>query len=240
MAWIVGIRFKPAGKIYYFSCKHIDLQVGDAAIVETVKGVEYGLVALPKQDMDESKLTLPLKPILRKATNEDQIRYQNNKKKEKDALEICRNKAKEHQLPMRLIDVEYTFDLSKIIFYFAAEGRIDFRDLVKDLAAIFKTRIEMRQIGVRDEAKMIGGIGTCGRVLCCNNFLGEFVPVSIRMAKEQNLSLNPTKISGICSRLMCCLKFESEIYEEAKGREGRPHGGESGPRNKNNITRADS
>ena len=239
MAWITGIRFKPAGKIYYFACEQFDLQVGDPVIVETVKGVEYGLVALPKQDMEERRLNLPLKPVIRKATDDDQTRYQNNKKKEKDAMDICRNKVKEHQLPMRLIDVEYTFDLTKIIFYFAAEGRVDFRYLVKDLAAIFKTRIELRQIGVRDEAKMIGGIGTCGRILCCNNFLGEFVPVSIRMAKEQNLSLNPAKISGICSRLMCCLKFESEIYEDAKGQEGRRNG-KNCPRNRKDHAGTDA
>lgn len=219
MAWVAGIRFKPAGKIYFFECENLDLKTGDGVIVETIRGIEYGTVATGKRELPDEELVLPLKPVIRKATPEDTLIHQNNREKEKEALELCKNKIREHNLPMRLIDVEYTFDMGKIIFYFTAEGRVDFRELVKDLAAIFKTRIELRQIGVRDEAKMLGGIGTCGRVLCCNNFLGEFEPVSIRMAKEQNLSLNPTKISGICGRLMCCLKYESELYD-AKGQEG--------------------
>lgn len=213
MAWVAGIRFKPAGKIYYFDCEGQELSSGDQVIVETARGIEYGHVALESRDMDESKLVLPLKKVIRKASEEDKTAYNRNKEKEREAMDICRKKVAEHGLPMRLIDVEYTFDMGKIIFYFTAEGRVDFRELVKDLAGIFKTRIELRQIGVRDEAKMLGGIGACGRVLCCCSFLGEFEPVSIKMAKEQNLSLNPTKISGICGRLMCCLKYESEMYE---------------------------
>jgi cell fate regulator YaaT (PSP1 superfamily) len=206
----------------------MEFQVGEAVIVETVRGVEYGEIALKKKDVSEEQLVLPLKKVIRKANQEDQTIYQRNKEKEAEALELCREKVRVHNLPMRLIDVEYTFDMGKIIFYFTAESRVDFRDLVKDLAAIFKTRIELRQIGVRDEAKMLGGIGTCGRILCCNNFLGEFAPVSIRMAKEQRLSLNPTKISGICGRLMCCLKYESEMYS-SKRSEGVKNG-ENGPR----------
>jgi len=219
VAWVAGIRFRPAGKIYYFECEDIDLNPGDGVIVETIRGIEFGTVVIGKKELPEEELVLPLKPVIRKATPEDIKVHQSNKAKEKEALEICKQKVREHELPMRLIDVEYTFDMGKIIFYFTAEGRVDFRELVKDLAAIFKTRIELRQIGVRDEAKMLGGIGPCGRVLCCHNFLGEFEPVSIRMAKEQNLSLNPTKISGICGRLMCCLKYESELYD-TKGQEG--------------------
>lgn len=213
MAWVVGVRFKPAGKIYYFDSEEVELVNGDQVIVETVRGIEFGQVAIGRREMEEAKLVLPLKKVIRKAAPEDQAAAQRNKEKEREALETCRRKVAEHGLPMRLIDVEYTFDMGKIIFYFTAEGRVDFRELVKDLASIFKTRIELRQIGVRDEAKMLGGIGTCGRMLCCCSFLGEFEPVSIRMAKEQNLSLNPTKISGICGRLMCCLKYESEMYE---------------------------
>ncbi len=228
MAWVAGIRFKPAGKIYYFDSENIDLVPGDEVVVETIRGIEYGIVALGKKEVGEDKLVMPLKKVLRRASAADQKIYRANKEKEKEALEICSQKIREHQLPMRLIDVEYTFDMGKIIFYFTAEGRVDFRELVKDLAAIFKTRIELRQIGVRDEAKMLGGIAACGRVLCCNGFLGEFEPVSIRMAKEQNLSLNPTKISGICGRLMCCLKFESELYEPR---------GAKGCKNGENVTR---
>jgi cell fate regulator YaaT (PSP1 superfamily) len=212
LAFVVGVRFKSAGKIYYFDNGELELELGEAVIVETVRGVEYGEVAIKKRDVSEDQLVLPLKKVIRRANDEDKAAYNRNKQKEKEALDVCREKVRAHNLPMRLIDVEYTFDMGKIIFYFTAESRVDFRDLVKDLAAIFKTRIELRQIGVRDEAKMLGGIGTCGRVLCCNNFLGEFAPVSIRMAKEQRLSLNPTKISGICGRLMCCLKYESELY----------------------------
>jgi len=224
LAWVVGVRFKPAGKIYYFDSEDLELVAGDAIIVETVRGIEYGEVALGKRDVAEDQLVLPLKKVIRRASEEDTATFNNNKRKEKEALELCKEKVRMHNLPMRLIDVEYTFDMGKIIFYFTAESRVDFRELVKDLAAIFKTRIELRQIGVRDEAKMLGGIGTCGRILCCNNFLGEFEPVSIRMAKEQNLSLNPTKISGICGRLMCCLKYESELYE-CRRTEGDKNGG---------------
>ncbi len=223
MAEVVGVRFKPAGKIYYFDCGDFQLEKGDAVIVETVRGIEFGEVALGKREVEDDQLQLPLKKVIRIANQEDKNVYTNNKQKEKEALELCKEKVRMHNLPMRLIDVEYTFDMGKIIFYFTAESRVDFRELVKDLASIFKTRIELRQIGVRDEAKMLGGIGTCGRVLCCNNFLGDFEPVSIRMAKEQNLSLNPTKISGICGRLMCCLKYESELYE-GKRPEGDKHG----------------
>ncbi|MGI5921704.1 MAG: PSP1 domain-containing protein [Syntrophomonadaceae bacterium] len=221
MPWVVGVRFKPAGKIYHFECEDMELTTDDAVIVETIRGIEFGYVAVGKRNLSEDLLVLPLKKVIRKATPEDKATFAKNKSKEKEALEICRKKVSEHQLPMRLIDVEYTFDMGKIIFYFTAEGRVDFRELVKDLASIFKTRIELRQIGVRDEAKMLGGIGTCGRILCCNNFLGEFEPVSIRMAKEQNLSLNPTKISGICGRLMCCLKYESELYDPGQREEDK-------------------
>lgn len=238
MAWVAGIRFRPAGKIYYFECENLDLKSGDGVIVETIRGIEYGTAATGKKDVPDSELVLPLKPVIRKATPEDIAAHDHNRQKEVEALEICKKKVREHNLPMRLIDVEYTFDMGKIIFYFTAEGRVDFRELVKDLAAIFKTRIELRQIGVRDEAKMLGGIGTCGRILCCNNFLGEFEPVSIRMAKEQNLSLNPTKISGICGRLMCCLKYESELYD-SKGQEGCKCGEEC-PRAKDLAERDDN
>jgi cell fate regulator YaaT (PSP1 superfamily) len=218
MVTVVGIRFKKAGKIYYFAPGNIELAAGEHAIVETARGIEFGeVVAGPKQ-VAEEEIVQPLKSVIRKATPEDIEIAGTNKLKQKEALDICLGKIKEHQLPMKLIDVEYTFDNNKIIFYFTAEGRVDFRELVKDLAAIFKTRIELRQIGVRDEAKMVGGLGSCGRVLCCHTFLGDFEPVSIRMAKDQNLSLNPAKISGICGRLMCCLKYENHIYEEGKGK----------------------
>jgi len=220
VAWVVGVRFKPAGKIYYFECAELELEEYDLVIVETVRGIECGLVVMGKRDVPEKNLVLPLKRVIRKASDEDKANYELNKQKEKDAMEICKQKINAHKLPMRLIDAEYTFDMGKIIFYFTAEGRVDFRELVKDLAAIFKTRIELRQIGVRDEAKMLGGIGTCGRELCCSSFLGDFEPVSIKMAKEQNLSLNPAKISGICGRLMCCLKYESQLYD-IKAQEGR-------------------
>lgn len=241
MAWVVGVRFKPAGKIYYFDSEEFELKAGDAVIVETIRGIEYGLVAIGKRQVSEEELVLPLKKVIRPATAEDKENYNSNKEKEQEALQICKEKVKEHELPMKLIDVEYTFDRGKIIFYFTAEGRVDFRELVKDLAAIFKTRIELRQIGVRDEAKMLGGIGSCGRVLCCNNFLGEFEPVSIRMAKEQNLSLNPTKISGICGRLMCCLKYESDQYEcKCNGCPGGDNDGEDCPRIEDDYSGADS
>ncbi|HBT20735.1 MAG TPA: stage 0 sporulation family protein [Peptococcaceae bacterium] len=216
MPRVVGVRFKEAGKIYYFSFGDLDLKPGDKVIVETVRGLEFGEVVVGPKDVPEEKLGDTLKSVVRKATKEDMEKVKKNKEEEKKAFEICLQKIQEHNLPMKLVDVEYTFDVSKIIFYFTAEGRVDFRQLVKDLAAIFKTRIELRQIGVRDEAKMLGGIGCCGRVVCCATFLGDFEPVSIRMAKEQNLSLNPSKISGLCGRLMCCLKFENEVYEEAK------------------------
>ncbi len=223
MAVVVGVKFKPAGKLYYFDHSDLELQVGDPVIVETARGIERGVVAINKREVNEDQLVLPLKKVIRKATDEDEFSFQQNKAREAEALEICREKVRAHNLPMRLIDVEYTFDMGKIIFYFTAESRVDFRELVKDLASIFRTRIELRQIGVRDEAKMLGGMGACGRILCCNNFLGEFAPVSIRMAKEQHLSLNPAKISGICGRLMCCLKYESEMYDSKKP-EGKRNG----------------
>mgnify|MGYP000671123345 FL=1 len=205
MPTVVGIRFKKAGKIYYFDPALSSVAQGDHAIVETARGVEYGEVVVGPREVSDSEVVSPLKPVLRKATDENSVT-------EKVAFNICLRKITNHDLPMRLIDVEFTFDVNKIIFYFTAEGRIDFRELVKDLAAVFRTRIELRQIGVRDEAKMLGGIGSCGRPLCCSTFLGDFEPVSIRMAKDQNLSLNPAKISGICGRLMCCLKYENHMY----------------------------
>ncbi|MBB5334913.1 stage 0 sporulation family protein [Pectinatus brassicae] len=216
MQTVVGIRFKKAGKIYYFSPGKHNIKVEDGVIVETARGVEYGTVVIGKRDVPDSDIVQPLKNILRKATAEDLKKVTENREKEAEAFVICEKKIAIHQLPMKLIGVEYTFDVNKIIFYFTADGRVDFRDLVKDLAAIFHTRIELRQIGVRDEAKVMGGIGYCGRSLCCATFLGEFDPVSIRMAKDQNLSLNPTKISGICGRLMCCLKYENDMYCNAK------------------------
>lgn len=213
MIKVVGVRFKSAGKIYYFDPGELDIPVESFAIVETVRGLEFGKVVIDEREVQEKDVVLPLKKVLRLATPEDIEQMEKNKSKESEAKEICLQKIISHDLPMKLVDVEYTFDGSKVIFYFTAEGRVDFRELVKDLASVFRTRIELRQIGVRDEAKMIGGIGSCGRVLCCTSFLGDFEPVSIRMAKDQNLSLNPTKISGICGRLMCCLKYESEGYE---------------------------
>lgn len=216
MVTVVGIRFKKAGKIYYFNPDDIDIKVGDNVIVETARGIEYGEAVVGIKDVEEDKIVPPLKKVLRIANLEDKIQHKNNIEKRKKAFEICSQKILEHKLEMKLIDVEYTFDNNKVIFYFTADGRIDFRELVKDLASIFKTRIELRQIGVRDEAKMIGGIGPCGKTLCCASWLGDFEPVSIKMAKIQNLSLNPTKISGICSRLMCCLKYENSVYEELK------------------------
>ncbi len=218
MVKIVGVRFRNAGKIYYFDPKHYTMESGDHVIVETARGVEYGTVVTKVTDMDEKKVVQPLKPVIRVATQEDAERELKNKEKERDALRICQEKIKKHNLEMKLIDAEYTFDNNKVLFYFTADGRIDFRDLVKDLAAVFKTRIELRQIGVRDETKILGGIGICGRPLCCNTYLAEFAPVSIKMAKEQNLSLNPTKISGVCGRLMCCLKNEEETYEYLNSR----------------------
>lgn len=214
MTRVIGVRFRNVGKIYYFSPKDLEIKSGDHVIVETARGVEYGSVVLPPRDVEDEKVVQPLKEVIRIAGPQDDKKEESNRKKEKEAYQICLKKIKEHGLEMKLIDVEYTFDNNKVLFYFTADGRIDFRELVKDLAAIFKTRIELRQIGVRDETKILGGIGICGRALCCHTYLSEFAPVSIKMAKEQNLSLNPTKISGVCGRLMCCLKNEEETYEE--------------------------
>jgi len=213
MISVVGIRFKAAGKIYYFDPDNFNIKENTFVIVETVRGVELGKVVIGLRQVREEDVVLPLKKVIRLATSEDLDEMKINKGKEGKAESICLQKIKEHNLPMKLVNVEYAFDGSKIIFYFTAEGRVDFRELVKDLATVFRTRIELRQIGVRDEAKILGGIGSCGRELCCSSFLGDFEPVSIKMAKEQNLSLNPTKISGICGRLMCCLKYENECYE---------------------------
>lgn len=214
MIKVVGVRFKKAGKIYYFDPDKIEVQNNDFVIVETARGVEFGHVVVGPKEITEEEIVTPLKKVLRIALDEDFDTHRENKKKAKEALEICEKKVADHNLDMKLVDVEYTFDNNKVIFYFTADGRVDFRDLVKDLASIFRTRIELRQIGVRDEAKMIGGVGPCGQVTCCTRFLGEFAPVSIKMAKEQSLSLNPTKISGLCGRLMCCLKYEQDTYEE--------------------------
>ena len=213
MVKVIGVRFRRVGKIYYFDPAETGVAKGDFAIVETARGVEYGEVVIGPREVDDKQIVSPLKPVMRKATADDDMKLAENKIREKEAFNICLRKIKNHALPMRLIEVEFTFDVNKIIFYFTADGRIDFRELVKDLAAVFRTRIELRQIGVRDEAKMLGGIGSCGRPLCCATFLGDFEPVSIRMAKDQSLSLNPTKISGVCGRLMCCLKNEQETYE---------------------------
>ena len=215
MIKIVGVRFKNAGKIYYFDPVDFEIEKNIDVVVETARGLEYGKIVVGPKEIEEEKLISPLKPIIRIATEEDKAIYRENKEKAKETFEICQQKIKEHGLTMFLIDCEYTFDRNKLIFYFTAEGRIDFRELVKDLASIFKTRIELRQIGVRDEAKSIGGLGTCGRKLCCSSWLGDFQPVSIKMAKDQSLSLNPTKISGICGRLFCCLKYEQDVYVEA-------------------------
>lgn len=214
MTKVVGIRFRNVGKIYYFDPKDYTVKVGDHVIVETARGVEYGKVVLGPKEVEENEVVHPLKEVLRVATPEDDEKEIQNRIKEREAFHICQKKIRERELDMKLIDAEYTFDNNKVLFYFTADGRIDFRQLVKDLAAIFKTRIELRQIGVRDETKILGGIGICGRCLCCHTYLSEFVPVSIKMAKEQNLSLNQTKISGVCGRLMCCLKNEQETYEE--------------------------
>lgn len=218
MTIVIGVRFRKAGKIYYFSPGEEDIKVGQHVIVETARGIEYGYVVLGTHEVDDKKVIQPLKPVIRMATEADEEIECRNKEKEKEAYKICLEKIKKHELDMKLIDTEYTFDNNKVLFYFTADGRIDFRDLVKDLASVFKTRIELRQIGVRDETKIVGGIGICGRPLCCASYLSEFIPVSIKMAKEQNLSLNPTKISGVCGRLMCCLKYEEETYEELNGR----------------------
>ena len=213
MVTVIGVRFRTAGKIYYFSPGKLEIKNGDHVIVETARGIEYGHVVLGNRDVEDHKVVQPLKAVIRMANKEDIAREEANRKKEKDAFKICQEKIRKHKLEMKLIDVEYTFDNNKILFYFTADGRIDFRELVKDLASVFKTRIELRQVGVRDETKIVGGVGICGRALCCHSYLSEFIPVSIKMAKEQNLSLNPTKISGVCCRLMCCLKNEEETYE---------------------------
>jgi cell fate regulator YaaT (PSP1 superfamily) len=213
---VVGVRFKKAGKIYYFDPGDLSIQKDDFVIVETVRGVEYGKAVVPRKQVEEHDVVLPSKKVVRIADHKDRMIVEENKQAAQEAYDVCNEKVNGHQLDMKLVDVEYTFDRNKIIFYFTADGRVDFRELVKDLASIFRTRIELRQIGVRDEAKMLGGIGPCGRMLCCSTFLGDFDPVSIKMAKDQNLSLNPTKISGLCGRLMCCLKYENDEYEAAK------------------------
>lgn len=216
MPTVIGVRFKAAGKVYYFDPGELVIKEKDHVIVETARGVEYGLVIFGPKEVSEEEVVPPLKMVLRVATAEDDKKVEDNKRKEQQAFSICLEKISKHNLPMKLIEVEYTFDNSKVIFFFTAEGRVDFRELVKDLATVFRTRIELRQIGVRDEAKMLGGIGFCGRPLCCHSFLGDFAPVSIKMAKEQNLSLNPSKISGICGRLLCCLKYENDVYVQNK------------------------
>ncbi|MDF2883812.1 MAG: putative peptidase [Clostridiaceae bacterium] len=218
MITVIGVRFKSAGKIYYFDPVNLDINKNDFVIVETARGIEFGECVIAPKNINEDQIVAPLKTVIRRATEEDIKRHNENKAKEKEAFDVCLEKISQHGLKMKLIDVEYTFDNNKVIFYFTADGRVDFRELVKDLAAIFRTRIELRQIGVRDEAKMIGGLGPCGRTMCCSTFLGDFAPVSIKMAKEQNLSLNPTKISGICGRLMCCLNYEQDTYEEIRKR----------------------
>lgn len=214
MVKVVGVRFKRSGKIYYFDPDDMIIDINTNVIVETARGIEFGQAVIANREVPEDEIVAPLKKVIRIATEEDIKHAGDNRNKEKDAFGICLQKIRDHNLDMKLIDVEYTFDNNKVLFYFTADGRVDFRDLVKDLAAVFKTRIELRQIGVRDESKMMGGIGVCGRVLCCNSYLGEFQPVSIKMAKEQGLSLNPTKISGTCGRLMCCLKYEQDAYEQ--------------------------
>lgn len=218
MTKVIGVRFRRAGKIYFFDPLDFLIEKGQHVIVETVRGVEYGSVVTGVREIEDDKIIQPLKPVIRIATPEDDAKEIENKEKEKKAFDICLEKIKNHNLEMKLIDVEYTFDNNKVLFYFTADGRIDFRELVKDLAAVFKTRIELRQIGVRDETKVVGGYSICGRPLCCHTHLCEFAPVSIKMAKEQNLSLNPTKISGVCGRLMCCLKNEEETYEDLNSR----------------------
>ncbi|MBF4693234.1 PSP1 domain-containing protein [Fusibacter ferrireducens] len=224
MITVVGVRFKKAGKIYYFDPGDVDVNKNDHVIVETARGVEYGECVIGRREITEDQIISPLKPVLRTSTSEDDEIHLNNKNKAKEAFDVCIEKIQLHQLDMKLIDVEYTFDNNKVIFYFTADGRIDFRELVKDLAAIFRTRIELRQIGVRDESKMVKGLGPCGREICCGSWLGDFAPVSIKMAKDQNLSLNPVKISGLCGRLMCCLKYEYETYVQI--RVGMPNRGD--------------
>lgn len=218
MTKVIGVRFRTAGKIYFFSPGKLEIKTGDKVIVETARGVEFGSVVTGPKEVEDDKITQPLKSVIRLATEDDKKKEEKNKEKEKEAFKICLDKIHKHGLEMKLIDAEYTFDNNKVLFYFTADGRIDFRELVKDLASVFRTRIELRQIGVRDETKILGGIGICGRPLCCHTFLTEFAPVSIKMAKEQNLSLNPTKISGVCGRLMCCLKNEEETYEYLNSR----------------------
>jgi cell fate regulator YaaT (PSP1 superfamily) len=218
MIKVVGVRFRAAGKIYYFDPTNLEIELNDHVIVETARGVEYGQVVIANKMIEEDAIVSPLKPVMRVATDKDEEQVDRNREKEKEAFKICLEKIAKHGLEMKLVDAEYTFDNNKLLFYFTADGRIDFRELVKDLAAVFRTRIELRQIGVRDETKVLGGIGICGRELCCKTFLPEFVPVSIKMAKEQSLSLNPTKISGLCGRLMCCLKNEAETYEYLNSR----------------------
>ncbi len=224
MITVVGVRFKKAGKIYYFDPADVPVNKGEHVIVETARGVEYGECVIGKREIPEEQIVSPLKPVLRVSTVEDDTNHQNNKVKAQEAFRVCLEKIKTHELDMKLIDVEYTFDNNKVIFYFTADGRIDFRELVKDLAAIFRTRIELRQIGVRDESKMVKGLGPCGREICCGSWLGDFAPVSIKMAKDQNLSLNPVKISGLCGRLMCCLKYEYDTYVQI--RVGMPNRGD--------------
>ncbi|ASK61729.1 stage 0 sporulation protein [Virgibacillus phasianinus] len=216
MIEVIGVRFKKAGKIYYFDPGDHDITLDGYVIVETVRGIEFGKVVITSKHVDEEDVVLPLKKVIRLADEKDKMTVVENQQQSETAFQTCADKIIEHKLDMNLVEVEYTFDRNKIIFYFTADGRVDFRNLVKDLAALFKTRIELRQIGVRDEAKMLGGIGPCGRMLCCSTFLGDFEPVSIKMAKDQNLSLNPAKISGLCGRLMCCLKYENDEYETAK------------------------
>ena len=218
MIKVVGVRFKKAGKIYYFDPTDLNVEKGNYVVVETARGIEFGECVIGIKEVREEDIVAPLKTVIRIASQEDIDKHFDNKAKEEEAFNICFNKIQEHKLTMKLIDVEYTFDNNKVIFYFTADGRVDFRELVKDLATIFKTRIELRQIGVRDEAKMLGGLGPCGRPMCCSSFLGDFTSVSIKMAKEQNLSLNPTKISGICGRLMCCLNYEQSTYEDIRKR----------------------
>lgn len=218
MTRVIGVRFRPAGKIYFFAPGRYEVKAGDKVIVETARGVEFGSVVTGPRDLEDERITQPLKPVIRIATLDDISKEEKNRAKEKEAFEICLEKIRKHKLEMKLIDAEYTFDNNKVLFYFTADGRIDFRELVKDLASVFRTRIELRQIGVRDETKIRGGIGICGRALCCHTYLTEFAPVSIKMAKEQNLSLNPSKISGVCGRLMCCLTNEEETYEELNSR----------------------
>ena len=214
MVTIVGVRFKKAGKIYYFLPGDEALMIDDGVIVETARGVEYGMVVIGPKEVSKDNLVMPVKQVMRKATLKDLQQLEKNEEREEKAYAICLEKIAKRRLPMKLINVEYTFDMNKIVFFFTADGRIDFRELVKDLATVFRTRIELRQVGVRDEAKVLNGIGACGRPLCCSNFLGDFSPVSIRMAKDQNLSLNPTKISGVCGRLMCCLNYEDDLYKK--------------------------